>query len=156
VSAQANLDLSGRWTGIFNYPEFHPPNDFEAVLTDLEGAITGTISERDDDPHGSGGTLWSVVEGRRQGSAVTFTKMYEDVELMPEAIFYSGTIQPDGNEISGRWEIPGAWSGTFLMIRESGVAEAAEMEAGEGMPVPESSFFPAKAGEDLPPRSSAP
>jgi hypothetical protein len=135
VSAQANFDLSGRWTGIFNYPQFHPPNGFEAVLTDLDGAITGTVSERDDDPNGLGGTLRSIVEGRRQGSAVTFTKMYEDVERMPDAVFYSGTIQPDGNEVSGRWEIPGAWAGTFLMVRDSGVAEAAEMEVGEEVPV---------------------
>jgi hypothetical protein len=132
-----DFDLSGRWTGIFNYPEFHPPNGFEAVLTDLEGAIAGTVSEPNDDPDSLGGTLWSIVEGRRQGSAVTFTKMYEDVELMPDAIFYSGIIQPDGNEISGRWEIPGAWAGTFLMIRESGVAEAAEIEVGEEVPVPD-------------------
>ncbi|MGZ8284879.1 MAG: hypothetical protein ACXW27_16320 [Allosphingosinicella sp.] len=136
MNEKANFDLSGRWTGIFNYPEFLAPNGFEAILTDLEGAIGGTVSERDDDPRGIRGTLLSIVEGRRQGSAVTFTKMYEDVELMPDAIFYGGTIQPDGNEISGRWEIPGAWAGTFLMIRESGVAEAAAMEVGEDVPVP--------------------
>jgi hypothetical protein len=126
VSGAANLDLSGRWTGIFNYPVALPPNGFQAVLRDSGGSISGTIAEPDGDPRGSGATLRSIVEGRRQGSAVTFTKMYEDVERMPDAVFYNGTIQPDGNEISGRWEIPGAWGGTFLMIRESGVAEGAE------------------------------
>ncbi len=136
MNAPANFDLSGRWTGIFNYPQFLPPMGFEAILTDREGEIGGTITERDDGPLGIGGTLLSIVEGRRHGSAVTFTKMYENFELMPDAIFYSGTLQPDGNEISGRWEIPGAWAGTFLMIRESGVAESVEVEVGEEMPVP--------------------
>ena len=136
MTAGANLDLSGRWTGIFNYPAFQPPNGFEAVLRDVGGAISGTISEQDDDPQGSGGTLHSFIEGHRQGSAVTFTKMYDDLDRMPEPVFYSGAIQPDGNEIDGRWEIPGHWGGTFLMVRNPGADEAVEEQAGEEVPVP--------------------
>jgi hypothetical protein len=135
VNASANFDLSGRWTGIFNYPAAFPPNGFEAMLEDRDGSIGGTITEQDDDPQGPGGTLHSVVEGSRRGSAVTFSKIYEDIERMPEPVFYSGTIQPDGNEISGRWEIPGQWSGTFLMVRNSGAVEAVEEEVGEEVPV---------------------
>jgi hypothetical protein len=131
MTGKAGLDLSGRWSGIYNYPEFFPPNGFEANLSDVGGAISGTISEPDEDPFGLGGTLDSFIEGRREGSAVTFTKMYEDVDRMPDAIFYSGTIHADGNEISGRWEIPGRWAGTFIMIRDAGVAEATEKEVGE-------------------------
>jgi hypothetical protein len=136
VSSRADFDLSGRWAGMFNYPELLPPNGFEAVLTDVGGAIGGTISERSDGPCGTGESLISILEGRRRGSSVTFTKMYEDSELRPDAVFYSGTIEPDGNEISGRWEIPGAWAGTFLMVREAGVAEAAETEVAEEVTVP--------------------
>lgn len=131
MNGQANLDLSGRWTGMFNYPGPLPPVAFEAELWDAGGCFTGTVSEPDGTPNGPGGALRAIVEGQRQGSAVTFAKMYEDAERRPEPVFYSGTIQPDGNEISGRWEIPGHWSGTFLMIRDSGVAEAVEVEAGE-------------------------
>lgn len=137
MSDGANLDISGRWAGIFNYPHSHPPNGFEAVLSDAGGAISGTISEPDDDPAGMGGPLHSLIEGHRQGSAVTFTKMYDDLDRMPEPIFYSGTIQPDGNEINGRWEISGHWSGTFLMVRSPGAAEAVEEQAGEVVPVPD-------------------
>ncbi|HEX8223606.1 MAG TPA: hypothetical protein VF605_07300 [Allosphingosinicella sp.] len=135
MNAPADLDLSGRWTGMFNYPGPFPPVGFEAELRDLGGSITGTVSEPDEDPYGTGGTLHAVVEGSRQGSAVTFSKMYDDAERMPEPVFYSGTIQPDGNEISGRWEIAGQWSGTFLMVRHPGAAEAAEEEAGEEVPM---------------------
>jgi hypothetical protein len=131
VNGQANIDLSGRWTGMFNYPGPFPPVGFEAELRDVGGCFTGTVSEPEDNPHGSGGTLHAIVEGQHQGSAVTFAKMYEDAERRPEPVFYSGTIQPDGNEISGRWEIPRHWSGTFLMVRDSGVAEAVEEEVGE-------------------------
>jgi hypothetical protein len=119
---------------MFNYPGPFPPVPFEAELREQGGSIAGTVSEPDDDPCGTGGTLHSIVEGSRRGSAVTFSKMYEDAGRMPEAVFYSGTIQPEGNEISGRWEIPGQWGGTFLMVRNSGVAEAAEERAGESVP----------------------
>jgi hypothetical protein len=119
---------------MFNYPGPFPPVGFEAELGDDGGSITGTIFESDDNPHGTGETLHSIVDGVRQGSAVTFSKMYEDDERMPEPVFYSGTVQPDGNEISGRWEIAGQWSGTFLMVRNPGAAESAEEEVGEEVP----------------------
>ena len=135
MNAEANFDLTGHWTGMFNYPGPFPPVGFEAELRDVGGSIAGTVSEPDEDPSGNVGTLWATVEGARQGSAVTFTKMYEDAERMPEPVFYSGTIQPDGNEVSGRWEIPGHWSGTFLMVRNPGAAEAVEEEAAEEVPV---------------------
>jgi hypothetical protein len=116
---------------MFNYPGPFPPVGFEAELRDHGGSITGTIFEPDENPCGAGGTLHSIVEGLRQGGPVTFSKMYEDAERMPEPVFYSGAIQPDGNEVSGRWEIPGHWSGTFLMVRNSGAAEAAEEAVGQ-------------------------
>jgi hypothetical protein len=137
VNGSASSDLSGHWTGMFNYPGPFPPVGFEAELRDLGGSITGTVSEPDENPYGTAGTLQAIVEGARQGAAVTFTKIYEDAERMPEPVFYSGTIQPDGNEINGHWEIPGHWSGTFLMVRNSGAAEAVEEQASEEVPVPD-------------------
>jgi hypothetical protein len=134
MTSAPDFDLSGRWTGMYNYPSAYPPNGFEAVLSDLAGAIAGTIFEQDDGPEGGGGILESVIEGRRQGSAVTFTKMYVDVDRMPDAVFYAGTLDPDGNEISGRWEIPGDWAGTFLMIRSPGAGETAEAKAAVEIP----------------------
>lgn len=137
MTAPADLDLSGRWTGMFNYPGPFPPVAFEAELREQEGSISGTISEPDESPRGTAGTLHSIVDGSREGSAVSFTKIYENEERMPEPVFYGGTVQPDGNEISGRWEIAGHWSGTFLMVRSPGAAEPAEEEVGEEVPVEE-------------------
>lgn len=129
------MDLSGAWTGIYNYPSSLPPNAFEAVLRESAGSIMGTMAERDDDPHGVATPLHSVVEGRRAGSLVTFAKMYEDADRMPDAVFYSGTIEPDANEISGRWDIPGHWSGTFLMVRAGSAAEYRAQVADEKIPI---------------------
>ena len=43
MNAPADLDLSGRWTGMFNYPGPFPPVGFEAELRDQGGSITGTV-----------------------------------------------------------------------------------------------------------------
>lgn len=122
-------DLTGRWTGIYNYPEMLPPNSFEAVLRDVAGAITGLTTERDDDPESAGGVLHAVIEGRRFGGSVTFTKIYDELEPEPVVIFYDGEIDPGGDEIHGRWERPDLWSGTFLMVRSDGAEEATLREA---------------------------
>jgi hypothetical protein len=114
-------DLTGRWTGIFNYPSSDPPNSFEAVLRDVGGAITGLTTELDDDPYGSGGVLHAVIEGHRTGSIVTFTKIYDELEPEPIVISYDGIVDAGGDEIEGQWERPGVWSGTFLMVRSGGV-----------------------------------
>jgi hypothetical protein len=135
VNASAGIDISGRWTGIFNYPGPFPPVAFEAELRDQDGSISGTISEPAENGAGAAGTLDSIVDGAREGSAVSFTKVYEDEERMPEPVFYGGSLQPDGNEISGRWEIAGQWSGTFLMVRNPGAGEAVEEEVAEEVPV---------------------
>jgi hypothetical protein len=120
---------------MYNYPGPFPPVAFEAELRDDGGTITGTIMEPDDGLHDSTVPLHSIVEGSREGSALTFSKLYDDAERLPEPVFYTGTVRPDGNEISGRWEILGHWSGTFLMVRSSGAAEAVEEEIGEEVPV---------------------
>lgn len=131
MSADREHDLSGRWSGIFNYPSLYPPNAFEATLRDHDGLISGVTTERDDDPAEAAGTLHAVIEGRRDGLEVRFSKIYDDVERVPFAILYSGTVDPGGDEIAGYWEIAGEWSGTFLMIRSRGESDAAAREASE-------------------------
>jgi hypothetical protein len=38
---------------------------------------------------------------------------------------------PEGNEIAGRWTVPGVWSGTFLMVRNGGGKETIASETSE-------------------------
>jgi hypothetical protein len=118
-------DLTGDWTGIFNYPYRLPPTQFEAALRDHGGLISGVTTEPDLMPGGDGSTLQALIEGTREGSLVRFTKTYDDLQLAPDVVHYEGQVDPAGDEIAGHWTIPGEWSGTFLMIR------AARAEAGE-------------------------
>ena len=57
---------------MFNYPGPFPPVAFEAELFDQAGAISGTISEPDESARGGTATLRSIVDGSREGNAVSF------------------------------------------------------------------------------------
>ena len=122
-------DLSGRWTGIYNYPALFPPNMFEAEIRDEGGAISGVITQPREFFEGPGPSQQAVIEGRREGGTLTFVKFYDD--LNRPTPHYRGAIQPGGNEIEGEWTIPGDWSGTFLMIRGAGETEAIERRVSE-------------------------
>ena len=127
----ADLDLSGDWAGFFNYPSARPAVNFEAVLRDVDGRLTGTSTEISDMPTSFGALLHAVLDGQREGSSVSFLKMYEDADEEYDVVRYTGTVDAGGDEIAGQWEIPGVWSGTFLMIRAAGAAETIEREVTE-------------------------
>jgi hypothetical protein len=70
-----------------------------------------------------------VLDGRRNGDAVRFTKYYDDPDGLYDAVLYAGTVDGTGNEINGHWDIPGVWSGPFLMVREAASEVATTREA---------------------------
>ena len=116
MSDGADYDVSGHWTGVFNFPRLLPPGGFEATLREVGGAISGVTIEPGDPFDPPGTILEAVIKGGRDQNLVTFRKIYDD-ELRPDAVFYQGVIQQGGDEIRGEWTIPGEWSGTFLIVR---------------------------------------
>jgi len=76
-------------------------------------------------------TLHAVIEGRREGDRVVFTKRYDYLPRADYAIDYEGVLAPGSDEIEGRWTIPGIWSGSFLMVRQGRQSEAIERQASE-------------------------
>jgi hypothetical protein len=122
-------DLNGYWLGIYNYPDLSPPNRFEANLRDAGGALTGEKSEKDDLASGNNHQLHAIIEGRHDGKTVSFVKIYDDMDQMPDVVRYSGRIQSNEDEISGDW------SGTFIMIRNGGASEAAKRTEKSKLPV---------------------
>lgn len=122
-------DLSGRWQGIFNYPRDQPATGFVAILSDAGGALSGETVE----PGLTGGEVAARIDGRRHHGTVSFAKLYDDNDGNYDTVTYQGTVATDGQEITGRWTIPGIWSGTFIMVREDGVEQQAELEAEAGL-----------------------
>ena len=123
-------DLSGEWIGFYNYDFPCPPIQFEASIRESGGLITGVTTETFDGPGGHGTLLQGVIDGRREGSILRFTKIYDDLALAPNVIHYEGLIQADGDEVEGDWTIPGQGAGTFMMMRKRGkdAAEARRVE----------------------------
>jgi hypothetical protein len=129
--AGEELNLSGTWRGIFNYPRLLPPNQFEAELRDYLGVLTGETFERGNGFRNKGRPLHAMLEGQRQGYVVTFIKRYDEFKRVSTPVHYAGAVSGDGAEISGTWEIPGQWSGTFLMIRAEPPSVAIERKIAE-------------------------
>jgi len=128
-----DLDLSGQWAGLYNYPIDWPPTSFEVTLRDIGGLITGITTEEGDTPDCYGMILQAVIEGSHDGTAIRFTKMYDYLERA--AVVYDGVIQPGGDEIEGMWTVPGAWSGTFLMVRASKTGATVAERVDEKVPL---------------------
>jgi hypothetical protein len=124
-------DLSGGWDGIYNYPRAMRPNAFTATLRDSAGLLAGETSEPSQEREDRGVILHALIAGSREGSTVRFVKTYDAPSRAHYAVFYSGTVNGEGTEINGRWDIPGVWSGTFIMVRQVGDEAAAEAKIAE-------------------------
>ena len=128
-----DLNLSGRWKGIFNYPYRYPPTHFDAEIREHQGAFDGETHERGTALRDVAKELSAFISGVRQGRSVSFVKSYDAMSKARSAVRYDGQLSGDGNEITGTWHIPGNWSGTFIMVRHRSASsdEGAETEATE-------------------------
>ena len=129
MSDGPEYDLSGQWTGIYNYPSLYPPNQFEATIRDSGGIVAGMISQPGEFFEPAGTVQHAVIEGSHNRSTLSFVKIYDD--LARPTPHYQGIIQPGGDEIEGEWTISGDWSGTFLMVRGARAAAAIERKISE-------------------------
>jgi hypothetical protein len=131
MTADDDLDLSGRWKGIFNYPYRYPPTQFDAEIKEHLGSFDGETFERGSALRDVGKELSAFISGVRQGRAVSFVKSYDTLSRARSVVHYDGQLSGDGNEITGIWHIPGNWSGTFIMVRSRAASgdERAEVEA---------------------------
>lgn len=121
--------LTGAWRGIFNYPEALPATGFRATLREDAGALTGEIEEPDIHT-ADHSAIGATVAGQREGDHIRFVKYYDRPDEGYDTVSYEGAVAADGDEITGRWDIPGVWSGTFIMTRD---IEMADIEAADGV-----------------------
>jgi hypothetical protein len=120
------LSVTGRWEGHFAYAGgMLRPNPFLAEIRDEAGHLSGTTVE----PNTMAGGFSfyeGTIRGSRQGGRVEFTKLYAAARPHAQPIRYQGSLDPEGNIISGTWSI-GVAVGSFEMRREaSGEEEEAE------------------------------
>ena len=46
MTGDDDLNLSGKWKGIFNYPYRYPPTQFDAEIKEHQGSFDGETFER--------------------------------------------------------------------------------------------------------------
>ena len=112
-------NLSGSWRGLYSYPRAYDPVSFTAQLHHAEEWLTGSTDEAAAARMPAGSVMTAMIMGRVDGQHVTFLKTYDRQVRLYDAVHYEGEVDPEGEEIWGRWTILGSWSGTFLMIRAS-------------------------------------
>ncbi len=117
-------DVSGVWYGRYAAYDGHEDNGFIALLEEISGAVTGTITE----PDGAGGAIRrATVTGQRDGASLRFTKQYDGSGGWTHFVRYSGAVDADGTLVMGSWVVEGL-TGAFDMTREKFDAEALEEE----------------------------
>lgn len=114
-------DVSGVWYGRYAADHGYEDNGFIALLEELHGSVTGSISEPDD----GGGIRRATVTGRRNGASLDFTKHYDGSGGWTHSVAYSGHVDPAGTLVMGSWIVEGL-TGAFDMTREKFDAEALE------------------------------
>lgn len=124
------LNLTGRWDGVFKYPQdYAPTTPFIAEIIEEAGALHGATLEPD---LYKNSPAKAEIAGHRSGRSVDFTKTYFDRDDgYQDPVDYVGQLSEDGLMISGVWSLK-EWNGTFEMTREVGleieVEERAEVE----------------------------
>jgi hypothetical protein len=124
MSEQDKVNLTGVWNGLYSYPQLGKSVSFVATLIETVSWVTGSTHEPCVFGDGAGNTLYATLLGSRASRTVLFRKTYDSAGPNYSLVEYEGVLSSDGNEISGRWAISTAWSGSFLMIRSGGQSVA--------------------------------
>ena len=127
--------LTGIWDGTYTQPGVGIVT-FLATLIETGGALGGNVTEPCVMPSCPLSTHNASIAGHRSGSTVSFVKRYEPPGYGYDKVSYEGVVNAEATEIEGRWRLKGtSLSGTFLMIRSTGTAEAIEVEERTKEPV---------------------
>src|SRR4051812_44825041 len=96
-------DVSGVWYGHYSADHGQEDNGFIALLEELNGAVTGTITE----PDAGGEIRRAIVSGQRDGAGLRFAKRYDGSGGFTHTVEYSGQIDGEGTMVAGTWIVEG-------------------------------------------------
>lgn len=116
-------DIGGAWSGLYFHPGCGEPVSFAAILIDAGTHFSGSCHEYEAIVSPTRTLLHATVRGRRSGTAVSFTKIYDGSGGWNHSVSYEGTLNASVTEIEGRWTVDDL-VGTFLMTRAGTVEEA--------------------------------
>ncbi len=120
--------LSGRWSGIFEYPDpDRPAVAFSVDLVEEASVLAGRVEEPNSFYLGGPDMLQARLHGERDDTTITFSKTYEVDGLIFRLVQYQGYADAALSRVEGRWWIlgPGGSSGRFEMMRAVNVVDPA-------------------------------
>ncbi len=111
-------NLTGRWTGRYDYPNDADAVPFEVLLDEQEGILSGDITEPNTFRRDMGAHLAATLIGDRSGFDVSFRKTYGGFDHGDDLI-YEGALNGALTRIDGVWRFPSEpdWRGRFMMVR---------------------------------------
>lgn len=124
-----NNNLSGFWSGTYNYAQVPVATPFNLFMEDNGGDLSGTTLEPNTFARSTLAELSATITGARAGSDVTFRKVYDAGQgAHANTVFYEGKVNADLTVIEGFWTFrqPHMPTGGFRLSRASGAAEEAE------------------------------
>lgn len=124
------MNLTGAWWGSYAMPGAKSVA-FWAVVTESNGALTGSTSERYP-PRSDGETVNALLRGTREGTSATWVKAYDGAGRFAHAVDYAGTLDPAGERIVGEWRIART-RGAFEMRRTLPDADEESIERRESV-----------------------
>lgn len=132
MTAENDNNLSGYWTGIYDYSlASKDPVPFNVVITDETGSLSGEFIEPNTFAKTPDRELFASLSGARDGMNVHFIKTYERVPRAGHSVIYEGTLDSTFNRIEGQWRAPAPCrvTGSFIMNRTKGSGAKAEKMA---------------------------
>jgi hypothetical protein len=127
--SEHRTNLTGIWHGLYSYPKYLDPVYFVATIISYGSSFSGTNHEAAEGWANAPLELFASLDGSVAAAVVSFTKQYDGTGGWVHAVSYAGDLRDDDNEISGRWQVSGAWSGPFMMLRGTGVTETTARKA---------------------------
>jgi hypothetical protein len=111
-------NLTGRWTGRYDYDRDAAAVPFDVVLDDHAGVLSGDMTEPNTFRRDMGAHLAATLIGDRLGFDVSFRKTYGGFDQGDDPI-YEGALNGDLTRIDGVWRFPDEpeWLGRFMMVR---------------------------------------
>jgi len=115
-------ELSGTWSGRYEYPDGRPGVDFTMNLVFSQGTIAGSVVEPNTFGDSTSNNLYANFTGAVNGDDIRWLKTYDGTGGVSHSVTYEGTLDRAGKSIAGRWT-SGA-SGTFTLSRTEPVRDS--------------------------------
>jgi len=131
---QQESGLSGVWSGEYWYAGGDLRTQFAAHVVETAGSLGGTTLENAP----GWGELSAVLTGARNGSDVTFTKVYDETKrLRASPIAYTGAADASLAVIEGEWVLleRNPLRGGFIMRRLPQAKQSAKREMADTLTV---------------------